>query len=140
MTLYLVDTSIWSWADRAPGSQLSRKLADRAERGELATCPVVVLETLHRGRNHDECSEMLEEYFGPLPSVPVTSWAGERAIRVQLELAGQGHGNHRRPAADFLLAAAAEEAGPDLTLWFFDKDLRVICEHTGQPHEAETRA
>ena len=83
---------------------------------------------------------MIENYFAQLESVPVTERVAERAIEVQLELASLGHGNHRRPAPDFLLAAAAEEAGSEVALWFFDKDLRVICEHTGQPHEAETRA
>jgi predicted nucleic acid-binding protein len=135
--LYLVDTSIWSWADRSPGSVLSEKLAERAERGELATSPIVVLETLHRARTQSECELLIENYFMPLPSVPLTAAATERAMRVQLELAGRGHGDHRRPAADFLLAAAAEER--DVTLWFYDKDLRIICEHTGQPYESETR-
>lgn len=45
--------------------------------------------------------------------------------------------NHRRPAVDYLIAAAAELAGDDIVLWFFGKDLRVLCEHTGQPFEAE---
>jgi predicted nucleic acid-binding protein len=139
VNVYLVDTSIWSWADRTPGSALSDKLAERAERGELATSPIVVLETLHRARTPTECELMIENYFMPLPSVPLTSAAAERATRVQLELAGSGDGNHRRPAADFLLAASAEEAGPEVTLWFYDKDLRIICEHTGQPYESETR-
>jgi len=53
-------------------------------------------------------------------------------------MAATTHGNHLRPAVDFLLAAAAELAGEEIVLWFFDKDLLVICEHTGQPYEAES--
>jgi len=72
----------------------------------------------------------------PLEWLPLDEAAGRRALAVQRELAATSHGDHRRPAVDYLIAAAAERAG-EATLWFFDKDLRVICEHTGQPFEAE---
>jgi predicted nucleic acid-binding protein len=140
VTVYLADTSIWSWADRKPGSELSEKLAERYERGEIGTCPIVVLESLHRARTHSECELLVQRYLGELEAFPITADVAERAIQVQLGLAAAGAGDHRRPAADYLLAAAAEAAGPEVTLWFYDKDLRIICEHTGQPHEAETRA
>ena len=26
----------------------------------------------------------------------------------------------------------------EVLLWFFDKDLLIICEHTGQPFDAES--
>ena len=136
--MYLVDSSVWSWAKNVPSSNLARKLAGRLAAGELATSPIVVLEVLHVARNWDEFSH-LRARFALLTNIPVTESSGRRALDVQAELASGAHGNHHRPAADFLLAAAAEEAGPDVTLWFFDKDLRVICEHTGQPYEAETK-
>lgn len=41
---------------------------------------------------------------------------------------------------DFLIAAAAEAAGPEVVLWCFDRDLRVICDNTDQPCEAEDSA
>jgi predicted nucleic acid-binding protein len=138
--LYLADSSIWSWAERDASSPIAEKLAERLEHGELATSPVVVLESLHRGRTGEECAFMWQTFFSLLPSFPITERAGIRAMQVQTQLADLGHGNHRRPAADFLLAAAAEAAGDGVTLWFYDKDLRIICRHTGQPHEAETRA
>ena len=137
MTLYLADTSIWAWADKDPESNLTRKLADRFARDEIATCPVVVLESLHRARSGEAYERMFGRRFALLRSFPVTEQSGERAVQLQRKLAAGTHGNHCRPAADFLIAAAAEEAGPDVTLWFFDKDLRVICEHTGQPADAE---
>jgi len=56
---------------------------------------------------------------------------------VQRQLAQISAGSHRRPAIDFLIAATAEAAGPEIVLWSFDRDLKVICEHTGQPGEAE---
>jgi predicted nucleic acid-binding protein len=140
MTLYLADTSIWAWADKDPGSSLARKLAERFARDEIATCPVVVLESMHRARSGEAYERMFGRRFALLPSFAVTDRSGERAVRVQRELAAATLGNHRRPAADFLIAAAAEDAGGDVILWFLDQDLRVICEHTGQPYEAESRA
>jgi len=61
----------------------------------------------------------------------------ERALAVQRALAGESNGSHRRPAIDFLIAATAEVAGSEVVLWCFDRDLKVICEHTGQPCESE---
>ena len=69
--------------------------------------------------------------------MPLGDRAAQRALEVQRELAATKHGNHLRPAVDYLAAAAGELAGNSVTLWFLDKDLRIICEHTGQPHEAE---
>jgi len=62
-----------------------------------------------------------------------------REFEAQRALAATKHGNHLRPAVDYLVAAAGELAGNDVTLWFLHKELRIICDHTGQPHEAETR-
>ena len=138
MTVYLADTSIWAWAKKEPKSLLARTLAERLAGSKVATCPIVVLEVMHRAQNAEEYEHLLGR-FGLQRSIPLTEESGARAVQVQRELAQGTHGNHRRPAADFLIAAAAEEAGPEVTLWFFDQDLRVICEHTGQPYEAETR-
>jgi predicted nucleic acid-binding protein len=135
---YLADSSIWAWADKDPSSDISQKLAERVSAGEVATCPIIVLEVLHRARSGEEFEQLLAG-FAMQQSIPITERSGARAVQVQRELARGTRGNHRRPAADFLIAAAAEEAGEGVTLWFFDKDLRVICEHTGQPYEAERK-
>jgi predicted nucleic acid-binding protein len=137
MALYLADTSIWAWAKHRP--TMTRKLAERVARDEIATCPPVMLESMHRAKSGEAFERLFEQRSALLRSLPVTERCGHRAIRVQRELASGAHGNHRRPAVDFLIAAAAEEAGADVILWFFDKDLRVICEHTGQPFEAEPK-
>lgn len=136
--VYLADASIWAWAEKDPCSELAERLSLRIEAGEVATCPVVVLELMHRARNGDEY-EALREHLAPLQWIPLGPASAERAAEVQRELAHGTDGNHRRPPIDFLLAAAAEEAGSDVMLWFFDKDLRVICKHTGQPYEAEAK-
>jgi predicted nucleic acid-binding protein len=138
-TLYLADTSIWSWADKDPSSRLARRLVERLEAGEIATCAVVVLELMHRARDRDEYRRLRSD-FCELHDAPVSEAASARAVEVQQGLSEAGPGNHRRAATDFLIAAAAELADESITLWFLDKDLRVICEHTGQPYEAEKRA
>lgn len=137
MPRFLADSSIWGWANSGRRPDIAGKLADRFERDEIVTCPPVVLEVLHRARTGEEYERLLGALFEPLDRVPLGQRESERAIEVQRELAQSTHGNHLRPAVDFLIAAAAEVAGDDIVLWFFDKDLRVICEHTGQPHESE---
>jgi predicted nucleic acid-binding protein len=109
----------------------------RLERDEVATTEPVVLESLHRAKNHGEYEYLYTTLFEPLHRVGLTEDAAQRALAVQRELASTTHGNHLRPAIDYLVSAAAELAGDDVVLWFFDKDLRVICGHTGQPHEEE---
>lgn len=137
MGRYLADTSIWAWAQRPERPDIREKLADRYERGEIVTCAPVVLEAMHRPETSAEYRERFDGLFAPLERVPLDAAGVERALAVQRELAEMSNGSHRRPAIDFLIAAAAEAAGPELTLWCFDRDLKVICEHTGQPCEAE---
>ncbi len=104
----------------------------------MATCHPVVLEHLHVARTGDEFEWLLAETFVPLTWLSVGRRAWARALQVQRELAAAGHGYHRRPAMDYVIAATAELAGPDVVLWAFDRDMREICEHTGQPCELET--
>lgn len=137
MPRFLADSSIWGWANSGKRPDIAEKLAERFERDEIVTCPPVVLEVLHRARSGEEYEQIFSALFEPIARVPLGERQSERAIQIQRELAQGTHGNHLRPAVDFLIAAAAEAAGEDVVLWFFDKDLRVICQHTGQPYETE---
>lgn len=137
MPLYLADSSIWAWANQGARPDITEKLAVRLERGEIATCVPVALEVMHRAGRSSQYGDLFSALLEPLEWLPLDEGAGLRALGVQRELAATSHGNHRRPAVDYLIAATAERAGGETTLWFFDKDLRVICEHTGQPFEAE---
>jgi predicted nucleic acid-binding protein len=92
---------------------------------------------MHRPETTAAYRRRFDDLFAPLERVPLEGRAVERALEVQRQLADTSNGSHRRPAVDFLTAAAAEAAGPEVVLWCFDRDLKVICEHTGQPHEAE---
>lgn len=137
MPLYLTDSSIWAWANNGARPDINEKLAERLERGEVATCTPVALEVMHRAETSAQYEQLFHALLEPLEWLPLDEATSRRAIDVQRELAATSDGNHRRPAVDYLIAATAETAGDDVTLWFFDKDLRVISEHTGQPSEAE---
>lgn len=136
--MYLADSSIWAWAGKGSRPDIQAKLTSRYEVGEVATCVPVVLEAMHGPRTSAEYRDQLEAIFGPLERLPADDTVVERALEVQRELAERTDGNHRRPAIDFLIAAIAEAAGPEVILWCFDRDLEVICEHTGQPFEPES--
>lgn len=138
MRRYLADTSIWAWAQKPQRPDIREKLADRYEQDEIVTCVPVILEAMHRPEAAAEYRERFDGLFAPLERVPLEDAGVERALTVQRELAESPNGSHRRPAVDFLIAAAAEAAGPEIVLWCFDRDLKVICEHTGQPCEAES--
>jgi predicted nucleic acid-binding protein len=135
---FLAASSIWGWATSGRRPDITEKLAARFERGEIVTCVPVALEALHRPRTGEDYEALLDQVFGPLDWLPLDERAARRALDVQRRMARTSHGNHLRPAIDFLVAAIAEGAGAEVVLWFFDRDLRVICEHTGQPCEAES--
>ncbi len=137
MLRYLADTSIWAWAQKSERPDIREKLADRYEAGEVLTCVPVVLEAMHRPETGAGYRERFDALFAPLERIPLGDSSVERALEVQRELAATTDGSHRRPAIDFLIAAAAAAAGAEILLWSFDRDLRVICEHTGQPAEHE---
>jgi len=135
--LYLADSSIWAWANKGNRPDLAEKLADRLERDEIATCTPVALEVMHRAETNAQYEELFSTLLEPVEWLELDLDGSRRALEVQRELAAGSHGNHRRPAVDYLIAATAEQAGEDVVLWFFDEDLRVICEHTGQSFDAE---
>ena len=137
MPLYLADSSIWAWANKGNRPDIAERLADRLERAEVATCAPVALEVMHRAETSAQYEELYGALLEPVEWLDLDVHGSRRAIEVQRELAARSHGNHRRPAVDYLIAATAEQAGEDVVLWFFDKDLRVICDHTGQSFEAE---
>lgn len=138
MPVYLADSSIWAWANKRSRPDIQEKLAERLERDEIATCVPVALEVMHRAESADQYEELFNRLLGPLRWLELDDATARRALDVQRELAGSSRGNHRRPAVDYLIAATGELAGAEVVTWFFDRDFRVICEHTGQPFEAET--
>ncbi len=137
MPRYLADTSIWAWARKQQRSDIREKLSARYEQGEIVTCVPVVLEVMHRAETSAQFQLQFDDLFMPLERLPLENASVERALAVQRELAQASGGNHRRSPTDFMIAAAAEAAGDEIALWCCDRDLEVICKHTGQPYEAE---
>jgi predicted nucleic acid-binding protein len=137
LPLYLADSSVWAWANHGERADINEKLATRLENGDVATCVPVALEVMHRADRSERYERLFGALLEPLEWLPLDEAASTRALEVQRELAATTHGNHRRPAVDYLIAATAEVAGGEVLAWFFDNDLRVICEHTGQRFEAE---
>jgi predicted nucleic acid-binding protein len=137
---YLADTSIWSWGQKLARPDIRERLTERYQANEVVTCVPVVLEAMHLPETGGLYARYFADLFEPLDRLPLGETTVERALGVQREMAKVSNGNHRRAAVDFLIAATAEAAGPDVVLWCFDRDLRVICEHTGQPFEAEESA
>ena len=139
MPQYLADTSIWGWARSGRRPDIEEKLAARLLRDEIVICAPVTLELMHRATSGEEYEMIYETLVAPLNRLALSDGIGERAIAVQREMARATHGNHLRPANDFLIAAIAEAAeNGDVILWFLDKDMRIICEQTGQAYEAES--
>ena len=138
MPLYLADSSIWIRRTRPGAEELDSRFRERYARGEIATCVPVALEVLVGPRDGVAYDTDFNTIWSPLEWLPLREHAVERALLVQRELAHARPGGHRRRPSDFLVAACAEDAGSDVVLWHWDRDLAVICGHTGQAQEAES--
>ena len=138
MTLYLADSSIWSGRRRPEAGDLPRRFVDRLRRSEIATCVPVALEVLTGPADGEAYVRDWTRLWGQLHWLPLRERATGRALEVQSELALAAPGAHRHSISHFLIAACAEDAGPEVVLWHWDPDLAAICEHTGQPHELVT--
>ncbi|MGH3078910.1 MAG: hypothetical protein ACRDPZ_12105 [Gaiellaceae bacterium] len=135
MTLYLADSSVWSGRRRSDAGDLPRRFVDRLRRSEIATCVPVAIEVLTGPADGEAYVRDWTRLWGQLHWLPLRERATGRALEVQSELALAAPGAHRHSLSHFLIAACAEDAGPEVVLWHWDPDLAAICEHTGQPHE-----
>ena len=136
MPAYLTDSSIWIGARRHPTSYLPELLADRLRSDEIATCTPVALEVLVGPPTAAALDQDWQMVWSNLLWLPVGQAEMERARDLLFELANTTAGAHRRPAVDYVIAACAESFGA-VTVWHWDRDLSVICDHAGIPHEAE---
>lgn len=136
MARYLADSSIWIARRRAAPSYLDDLLSERIGDGQVLTSAPIVLEVQSGAQSGQEYDQDWRRVWTQLEWLPLDDRASRRAVDVQRELAATTRGAHRRPALDYLIAACAESTD-DVVLWHWDHDLRLICEHTGQPQEAE---
>jgi len=101
-------------------------------RGEIATCPPVVMELLWSSRARAGFEDTVTR-MSALPQLEADRSAWDRAIAVWGELVRRGrHRQARQP--DLLVAAVAELAG--VVVCHYDRHFDVIAEVTSQPVRA----
>ncbi len=124
---HLADTTVWS---KARAHQLLAAWFNAEVRaGRILTCEVVVLELLRSARNA-QAFELQSGMLEVLEHAPIDRAQCRRAREVQDALARRGR--HRGvPAADLLIAAAAESSGRPVL--HYDHDYDLIAEVSGQP-------
>lgn len=127
MTQWVVDKSALVRLGDSPDAAT---WAQRIERGLVRITTVTRLEVGYFARSGPDARSMFRR--PPLSAMPLeylTPAIEDRALEVQLLLAGQGH--HRAPSIpDLLIAATAELAG--LTALHLDKDFDLIAGVTSQ--------
>lgn len=130
VTEWLIDKSALVRLADSPDAEL---WAERIERGLVRITAVTRLEVGYSARSGKDARSMFTS--PPVSAMPVeylTPAIEDRAVQVQLVLAGQGH--HRAPSIpDIIIAATGELAG--LTVLHVDKDFELIATITGQPTE-----
>jgi predicted nucleic acid-binding protein len=111
------DTSAWN---RRTNPAILPRWAATRDADLLAVCPVVALELLASARDEEAFGE-LDRALRALAQAPVTSSAGEAALRASRKLRGK----RRLPAADYLIAAAAAERGAGVL--HYDRHFDTLC-------------
>jgi predicted nucleic acid-binding protein len=125
----LADTSAWTSRHRSDATRFD--FDARVTRGEIATCPPVMMELLWSSRASD--FEETVSTMAALPQLEAARPAWDRAVAVWRELVRRGrHREARQP--DLLVAAVAELAG--VPVCHYDRHFDVIAEVTGQPVRA----
>ncbi len=130
VTDWLIDKSALVRLGDSPDAE---EWAGRIERGLVRITNVTRLEIGYSARSAAEARSAFST--PPVSAMPVeylTTAIEDRALEVQLMLAGKGH--HRAPSIpDFFIAATAELAG--LAVLHLDKDFDLIAKLTGQASE-----
>ncbi len=126
----LADTSAWTTRHR--DDRVRVDFDRRVMRGEIATCPPVVMELLWSARGPAAFEDTVTR-MSALPQLEADRSAWDRAIAVWRELVRRGrHRQARQP--DLLVAAVAELAG--VVVCHYDRHFDIIAEVTGQPVRA----
>jgi predicted nucleic acid-binding protein len=105
--VFIADTSVWT---RSRHPVLRDAWTAAHDQDAIAVCSIVVLELLYTARNLAELHAVSAE-LNALREIRVTVSVQRAAIGALHELATRGAGHQRVPAADVLIAAAAQEAG-----------------------------
>lgn len=122
----LADTS--AWTNRHKSAAVNDDFSARVVGGEIATCPMVIMELLWTAQSLGDFDELRAD-LGALPQVPIEGDVWSRAVEVWRELVAAGqHREAKLP--DLLVAAAGELAG--VPVCHYDGDFDVIAGVTGQ--------
>ena len=120
----IADTSAWvrSGAESVRGAWLAA-----VETGDILTTPPVALEVLY-GAVDRAGLDARERDLMSMRSVPITESVGRAALGAMRDLAEVQPGFHRIPPLDYLVAAAAQEAGVDVLHYdhHFDRLAEVL--------------
>ncbi len=128
---YLVDTSVWA---RAGHPEVAKAWAQGLRRHELVSCGPLVMEVLYSARDADELSELLEELTEGMPYVDLDHSTWRLAFEAQRRMAAVAPQFHRRPFADYLIAATAHQRG--LGVLHYDRDYDLLADHAGLSFES----
>jgi predicted nucleic acid-binding protein len=104
---YIADKSAWEMA-RQPS--IAAEWAQALHNGQIATCAITKLEILFSTRSAAEF-EAWSEALSALHDIPITRTVCAAALSAMGTLASRSAGFHRIPLPDYLIAAAAEDAG-----------------------------
>jgi predicted nucleic acid-binding protein len=126
----LADTS--AWTNRYRDDEKRIDFDARVLRGEIATCPPVVMELLWSTRDRADFEGVVSE-MAALPQLEADRPVWDRAVAVWRELVRRGR--HRQvKQSDLLVAAVAELAG--VPVCHYDRHFELIADVTGQPVRA----
>jgi predicted nucleic acid-binding protein len=126
----LADTSAWTNRHRDEATRVDFDV--RVVRGDIATCPPVLMELLRSARAPTDFEETASR-MSALPQLEADRPVWDRAVAVWSELVRRGRHRQVRQA-DLLVAAAAELAG--VPVCHYDRHFDLIAEVTGQPVRA----
>jgi predicted nucleic acid-binding protein len=122
----LVDNSTWA---RVGHPDVAAVWASALDEDRLVACGAFVMEALYSARDFDELTELLEELTTGLRYVDLDGSTWRLAFGAQRRMAAVAPQFHRRPFADYLIAAAAHQHG--LAVLHYDRDYDLIGEHAG---------
>ena len=134
MSLALADTSAWILAVQRKEPGVLARIKESAARGELAVCPIVLLEWL-AGRGKGEDPAAIRSRFTVLKMLPCTDAVWRRAQDLAAQARTRGH---TVGAADALVAAHAMEAGA--VLLHADRDFERLAPWSGLLQESLLRS
>lgn len=105
--VFIADKSAW---ERARHKSVRSEWVAALLEGQLATCVPCKLEILYSARTAAEFREW-DDALSALRVIPITRSVTDAAVSAMRELAEHSDGYHRVSLPDYLIAAAAQEAG-----------------------------